>query len=226
MPSREVALGLAYARAGQTESRRHHARRAPPSAIPIIRYAYVALGRVWLEIAQARNDRVALSKAIDALEGAVGSDDSSEALTLFGRALLLTSDEETAERMLQDATQKQPVEPLAFYYLADAAERLGALRRRAPALLDYEVLRGDDGRAPAQRRTPTRLGDLSLRLERARRGRDLLPPRRRRHRRRAARARRRRAAARRRPGRRPRHRGRRRWSRIRRTRSPDLQRSR
>ena len=162
-PSRAVTLGLAYARAGQTEHAVLTLGRAA-ERYPDHPYAYVALGRVWLEIAQARNDRVALSKAIGALEGAVGSDDSSEALTLFGRALLLASDEETAERTLQDATQKQPVEPLSFYYLSDAAERLGHYDVARRALLDYEVLRGED--ADTRRRTAhaTKLGDLSLRL--------------------------------------------------------------
>ena len=162
-PSREVTLGLAYARAGQADRAVLTLGRAA-ERYPDHRYAYVALGRVWLEIAQARGDRVALSKAIGALEGAVGSDDSSEALTLFGRALLMTRDEETAERMLQDATQKQPVEPLSFYYLADAAERLGhyAIARRA--LLDYEVLRGDEADARRRSAYAARLGDLSLKL--------------------------------------------------------------
>ncbi|HUQ26734.1 MAG TPA: tetratricopeptide repeat protein [Burkholderiales bacterium] len=161
--SRAVTLGLALARAGQP-NRAVVTLAGAAETYPDYPYAYVALGRVWLEIAQAANDRVALSKAIEALEGAVGSDDSSEALTLFGRALLMTSDEVTAERMLQDATQKQPVEPLAFYYLSDAAERLGhyAIARRA--LLDYEILRGDE--PDARRRTghAVRLGELSLRL--------------------------------------------------------------
>ena len=38
-----------------------------------------------------RHDRVHLSKALEALENAAGADDSSEALTLFGRALLMAS---------------------------------------------------------------------------------------------------------------------------------------
>jgi tetratricopeptide (TPR) repeat protein len=162
-PSREVTLGLAYARAGQAERAVQTLGRAT-ERFPDHRYAYVALGRVWLEMAQARGDRVALSKAIEALEGAVGSDDSSEALMLFGRALLMTSDEETAERMLQDATQKQPAEPLAFYYLADAAERLGHYDVARRALLDYEVLRGDQADARRRSAYAVRLGDLSLRL--------------------------------------------------------------
>lgn len=161
-PSREVALGLAYARAGQTEraitTLGRTAERHPDDP-----YAYVALGRVWLEVAQARDDRVALSKALGALEGAVGRDDSSEALTLFGRVLLLTSDEETAERMLQDATQRAPVDPLAFYYLAEAGERLGHLTLARQALIDYEALRGDTD--PRRRSAlSVRLADLSVKM--------------------------------------------------------------
>jgi tetratricopeptide (TPR) repeat protein len=164
-PSRDVALGLAYARAGQTEraitTLGRTAERHPEDP-----YAYVALGRVWLEIAQTRSDRVALSKALGALEGAVGRDDSSEALTLFGRVLLLTADQEnaeTAERMLLDATQKAPVDPLAFFYLAEAGERLGHFTLARQALLDYETLRGDTD--PRRRLAlSTRLGDLSLKV--------------------------------------------------------------
>lgn len=162
-PSREVTLGLAYARAGQTERAVLTLGRAA-ERYPDHPYAYVALGRVWLEIAQARSDRVALSKALGALEGAVGSDDSSEALMLFGRALLMTSDEETAERMLQDATERRPVEPLAFYYLAEAAERLGHFAIARNALLDYDVLRGDEVDERRRSAHAARLGDLSLKL--------------------------------------------------------------
>ena len=161
-PSRDVALGLAYARAGRTD-RAVTTLAAATESYPDFAYAYVALGRVWLEIAQARGDRIALRKALGALEGAVGTDNSSEALTLFGRALLLTSDEETAERMLLDATQRKPVDPLAFMYLADAAERLAHYTVARQALIDYDVLRGD---TDARRRSAhaARLGDLSLRV--------------------------------------------------------------
>ena len=54
--SREIALGLAYARAGQPERAVTTLGRAT-ERYPDYPYAYVALGRVWLEIAQARNDR-------------------------------------------------------------------------------------------------------------------------------------------------------------------------
>ena len=161
-PSREVALGQAYARVGYTDRAVTTLARAAERH-PEHPYAYVALGRVWLEIAQARGDSVALSKALGALEGAAGSHNSSEALTLYGRGLLLTAETERAERMLLDATQKAPVDPLAFYYLADAGERLGHYALARQALLDYDTLRGD---TDARRRSvqAARLGDLSFKL--------------------------------------------------------------
>src|SRR5215203_2820337 len=70
-PSRDVALGLAYSRSGQTDRAVTALARAS-ERYPEQRYTYVALGRVWLEIAQARGDRLALGKALSALEGAVG----------------------------------------------------------------------------------------------------------------------------------------------------------
>ena len=162
-PAREVALGLEYARTGQPELAVLTLGRAT-ERYPEYPYAYVALGRVWLEIAQARDDRVALSKALGALEAAVGSDNSSEALTLFGRALLLTPDAETAERILQEATEKRPADRLAFFYLADAAERLGHWPVARRALLDYAALRGDETDSRRRAAEAARLGDLSLRM--------------------------------------------------------------
>ena len=84
-------------------------------------------------------------------------------LTLFGRALLLTSDAESAEHMLQDAALKRPVDPLAYFYLADAAERLGHYTVAREALLDYTVLAGDEPDARRRSAQTARLGDLSLR---------------------------------------------------------------
>jgi tetratricopeptide (TPR) repeat protein len=162
-PSREVALGLAYATAGDhssaVEALSRTARR-----YPAYRYTYVALGRVWLEQAEARNDRVALGKALEALQQAVGADDNSEALALLGRARLRSDELEQAERVLQEATQKLPVDSLAFFYLAEAADRLGHLEVAREALLDYCAL--DE---PPDQRTAARIwlriGDLSARLQ-------------------------------------------------------------
>jgi len=161
-PSRQVALGLAYAKAGQPERAVLTLGRAAES-VPDDPAAYVALGRVWLDIAQARHDRVALNKALEALQSAAGNDNSSEALTLFGRALLLSGDAPTAERMLQDATHKQPIDPLAFYYLADAAERRAHYADARQALLDYAALRGDESDARRRSAEAAHLGELSLR---------------------------------------------------------------
>jgi tetratricopeptide (TPR) repeat protein len=161
--SRDVALGLAYARAGRTESAIQALGRAV-ERYPDHGYTYVALGRVWLDAAQSRGDRVELSKALGALENAVKSDDSSEALMLFGRALLLADDDELAREMLQKATERLPVEPLAFYYLAQAAERNGDIGAARQALLDYHALEGDDPESRRRATLATRIADHSSRL--------------------------------------------------------------
>lgn len=161
--SREVALGLAYARAGQQQRAILTLGRAA-ERYPDYPYAYVTLGRIWLEAAQGGADRIALSKAIGALEQAVGSDEGSEARTLFGRALLLTSDEEAAERILQDASSREPVDAMAFYYLAEASERLAHFAIARQALLDYQALHGDEPDTRRRLGQTMRLGDLSIRM--------------------------------------------------------------
>ena len=65
--------------------------------------------------------------------------------------------------MLQDAALKRPVDPLAYFYLADAAERLGHYTVAREALLDYTVLAGDEPDARRRSAQTARLGDLSLR---------------------------------------------------------------
>jgi tetratricopeptide (TPR) repeat protein len=159
---RSVALGLAYARAGQADravvTLARATERYPDEASP-----YVALGRVWLEVAESRNDRVALSKAIGALEATRDRSDS-ESLTLLGRALLLARDIRSAEEVLENAAAHRPVDTAAFYYLADAAERLGHYDLARRALLDYRTLHEErESRRAAVR--DARLGDLSLRLK-------------------------------------------------------------
>ena len=162
-PSRQVALGLAYARAGEFDraitTLGHAAERYPDHS-----YTYVALGRVWLEKAQPRPDRVDLSKALGALQEAVGSDNSSEALMLFGRALLLSQNVELAEHVLQQAAEKLPADPLAFYYLADAAERRGHYDVARRALLGYRALQGDDRDARRRGALAARIADLSVQI--------------------------------------------------------------
>ncbi|HET7217395.1 MAG TPA: tetratricopeptide repeat protein [Vicinamibacterales bacterium] len=164
-PQREVDLGLAYSAAGQTDravlTLRHAAERNPGYG-----YTFVALGRVWLETAQARSDRIDLGKAIEALSHAVSpdvADPGSEAYMLYGRALLLASDVETAERMLQQATQKLPVEPLAFFYLGEAAERRGHFDLARRSFIDYLALVSEEPDSRRSAQLCSRIADLSMR---------------------------------------------------------------
>ena len=162
-PSRAVALGLAYHRAGNS-NRAVLVLSEAAERFPDHPYTYVALGRVWLESAQSSRDRVALSKALGALEEAVGSDDSSEALMLLGRALLMSGDDELAERMLQQATERFPVDPLAFYYYAEVSERRGHADAARHALLDYQAIEGEDLDPRRRSAMAIRVADLSIQL--------------------------------------------------------------
>jgi len=99
------------------------------------------------------------------LQEAVGNDDSSEALLLFGRALLLSQNVEAAETVLQQATEKLPVDPQAFYYFADAAERRGHAAAARRALLDYRALEGDDPDVRRRAAFAARLADLSMQAD-------------------------------------------------------------
>ena len=156
--SRERALGLGYARAGQLDRAvgqlSHAVRRYPDDAA-----TYVAVGRVWLERA-AGGGRVELSKALEALQGTVGNDSGSEALTLFGRALLLAGDLPRAQQVLEQAATRFPVDPDAFRFLSEVAERRGRLNVAQRALLDYVALvRTDDLSASLL----ARLGEVHMR---------------------------------------------------------------
>ncbi|MBA3231473.1 MAG: tetratricopeptide repeat protein [Acidobacteria bacterium] len=161
-PSREVSLALAYARSGRTD----YAVAALGQTIeryPDYPYTRIALGRVWLDIAEARQDHVALSKARGALEAVPSSASNSEALTLLGRALLLTGEVERAERVLLQAARKRPADAGAFFHLADAAERLGHIPTALDALLDYHTLVGDPPDARRRVSFAARVASLATR---------------------------------------------------------------
>jgi tetratricopeptide (TPR) repeat protein len=163
-PAREVALGLAYAESGDTASAIQVLGRAA-RRYPTYRYTYAALGRVWLDAAEATGDPIALGKALEALGNATGAEDNAEALALAGRAYLLASDVESAERMLLQATEKLPVDPAAFGWLAEAAERLGHYEVARAALLDYDALLPDPSARERDARFARRVADLSMRLD-------------------------------------------------------------
>lgn len=141
---RHVAVALAHARAGHPDAAvvtlGNALERAPDQ--PLV---YRALGQVWLEVAESRSDRVALSKALEAL-GRVATDPeaTSDVLTLYGRALILDGQLEAAERTLQLATTRYPIEPTALVFYATAAERQSHVDVARRALLEYRDLVSDD----------------------------------------------------------------------------------
>ena len=165
LPARRVTLGLAQARAGRhrqaVTTLSQEADRAPENAD-----VYVALGRIWLETSDGGRDRIALSKALEALASAAGrAEEPAEARALFGRALLQAGDYEMAERVLQQAVSRLPVDPLALLALADAAEQLGHIGEARQALLKYQVLMGEDANPARQAQRAARVGELSIQLQ-------------------------------------------------------------
>ena len=85
-----------------------------------------ALGRLWIDMADGSRDTAALGRALALLKPiAARPDASSEALALYGRALLLDGSLTEAERVLERATLQYPVAPDAFALLGEAAARRG-----------------------------------------------------------------------------------------------------
>jgi tetratricopeptide (TPR) repeat protein len=158
---RLVAVGLAQARAGREEAAVLTLGRAV-DRFPDAPQAYAALGHVWLASAQRRGDRVALNKALEALQQAANrSDASSETFAELGRAWSLAGDMPAAERALRQAVARVPVPPDAYRQLADVTARDGRLQDAREALLKYATLVGDD-RPLAD--VSIRIADLSMRL--------------------------------------------------------------
>ena len=137
-PVRERALGLGYARAGQLQQALQQLGRVRQT-YPDDPETLLALGQLWLERAAA-GDRIELNKALNALSSAVGPASSSDACTLYGRALLLSGDIVRAEQMFQQAVTRFPVEPGAFLYLSDVSMRTGRRAAAQQAMIDYAAL--------------------------------------------------------------------------------------
>lgn len=159
---RQIAVGLAQARAGHAEpaviTLGTALERMPGE--PLV---YEALGRVWLQDAEARNDRLALNKALEALERVgAGPASTSAALTLYGRALLRDGQLDRAEQALRQATERYPLDPSAFLHYATAAERQNHLDAARRALINYGSLAADDAQFVAR---ATRIAALSMRLD-------------------------------------------------------------
>jgi tetratricopeptide (TPR) repeat protein len=158
---RQVAFALAQARAGRTESAVATLGTAIDRA-PDNPRVYEALGRVWLQNAEARDDGSALKKALEALDR-LGADPraSSDALTLYGRALLRDGQIARAEQVLQEASTRYPLDPMSLAYYAAAAEQLNHLDAARQALIDYGALVGDDAQTLSR---TLRIAALSMRL--------------------------------------------------------------
>jgi tetratricopeptide (TPR) repeat protein len=138
--ARLVALGFAHARARRHEAAVLTLSRAV-ERFPNDPVVYGALGRVWLDAAEARQDPVALRKAVEALStAATHTDATSETLADLGRAYLRRGDFDAAHRVLRQATARLPVSPAAYLHLARVAERGGRLQEARDALLSYAEL--------------------------------------------------------------------------------------
>ena len=141
---RHVAVGLAHARGRKFDaavltlgSALERAQDDPE--------LYRAIGQVWLESALARNDRVDLSKAREALARVASNPAAtSEVLLLAGRAAIQDGDYETAESTLQQATQRFPVVPAAVVLYAAVAERQNHVDEARRALIQYQALVATD----------------------------------------------------------------------------------
>lgn len=138
-PERLVGVGLAYIRLGRPETAiltlGRAAERHPDS--PLV---FTALGRAWLALAESGTevDTTAVARAVETLRRvAAGPDASGETLMLYGRALLMSGNAAAAERALQTAVTRLPIEPAAFSYLAEAATRLGHASIAADAAARY-----------------------------------------------------------------------------------------
>lgn len=159
---RQVAVGLAHARAGRWDL----AVLTLGSALeqhPDADVIYRALGQVWLD--RPRDDRTFLSKAREALERvASNTGATSDVLTLYGRALLQDGDVDRAERTLQEATTRAPVEPAAFLLYATAAEKQNHFDAARTALIQYGGLAPDAGEFSAR---AAHIAQLSLKMNEA-----------------------------------------------------------
>jgi tetratricopeptide (TPR) repeat protein len=160
-PDRFVALGLAYARVRRHEAAVLTLSRAV-ERFPNEAGVYAALGHVWLELAEATGDGVALKKAIEALTTAAAHVEvSSATLTDLGRARLQSGDNVGAERAFRQAILRLPVQPQAYRELALLAESRREYQDARESLIRYATLVGDAQPVAA---VATQIAGYSMRL--------------------------------------------------------------
>lgn len=159
---RHVAVAMSSLRAGRPADAA--AAIAQAEAIdPNDSRVALALGRLHLDDAEHTGNRAAVSRALAALERALGGTARrSEGLALYGRAVYLSGDAAGAERLLTDAIRTSPVDHEAFAYLADAAERARHPAVARDALLKLDALQGDTVSSRVRLARARRIGELSL----------------------------------------------------------------
>lgn len=163
---RDVSLALAYARAGYTELAINALGRAIEEH-PDQPMAYAALGRIWLNLAETRGDRVDLNKALEALRTISSTTAPSATLALLGRALELAGDVDGAVRAYQQATERFPVDPVAFQRLAALTEQRGDVATARDLFIRHHVLTADAIEARPRVLSAVRIGELSMQLDEA-----------------------------------------------------------
>jgi tetratricopeptide (TPR) repeat protein len=162
--SRKVAIGLAEARQGQLDAALGTLSTATTGDTADSR-VLLAIGRVYLARAEKSHDGDSIQRATSALEKALGGTARrSEGLALYGRAVWLAGNDLEAERILREAVATSPVDPEAFGFLADAAERLGHVPAARDALMNLDVLDGDHAAADVRVERARRIGEMSMRI--------------------------------------------------------------
>lgn len=160
---RRAAIAQAEARHGQLDAAIGTLTKALAES-PNDSRLLLAIGRVYLARAERGGDTDSVQRATSALEQALGGTARrSEGLALYGRALFLAGNYPEAERILRDAVATSPVDPEAFGFLADAAERMNHDITARDALINVDALEGDTATTAVRRDRARRIGDLSLR---------------------------------------------------------------
>jgi tetratricopeptide (TPR) repeat protein len=159
---RQIALALADLRRSRFDAALARLTAAADND-PTNSRLQLAIARTHLARAEQTDTTAPVASALAALDRALGgSARRSEGLALYGRALYLSGDLVTAERLLRDATATSPVDPEAFSFLADAAERLSHPTIARDALIDLAALEGDTVAASTRAARAQRIGSLSL----------------------------------------------------------------
>ena len=167
---RQLAIGLAEAEHGQLDSALGTLSRVQQTT-PNDARLQLAIGRIHLARAERSPASAdpSLERALELIERAIErSAPRSEGLALYGRALYLAERYVEAERALREAVATSPVDPEAFAFLADVAERLGHDVLARDALVNFDRLEGDVVSAEVRARRARRIGELSLRAGDAR----------------------------------------------------------